>query len=51
MKRYYFPIILSGTGESPEEAWQEAVECFADDPGSFDYDDFTEEELEDEEVI
>lgn len=34
MKRYEFTITLAGQGETPEEAWQDAVEQFSIDPGS-----------------
>ncbi len=33
MSTYEFTITLSGEGTNPEEAWQEAVEAFAQDPG------------------
>ena len=38
LKRYLFTITFPGVGESPEEAWEEAVEAFSLDPGN--YDDF-----------
>ena len=28
MNRYEFPVVLSGFGETPEEAWKNAVENF-----------------------
>jgi hypothetical protein len=43
-KRHLFPIILSGFGKIPEEAWQDAVEGFCLDSG--DYDTFEIEEDE-----
>lgn len=33
MKIYNFPITLSGYGETPEEAWRDAIEGFTLDPG------------------
>ena len=33
MKTYLFTITLQGSGETPEEAWAEAVEAFDQDPG------------------
>jgi hypothetical protein len=35
-KRYLFPIILSGFGKTPEEAWEEAVEGFCQGSGCYD---------------
>lgn len=35
-KRYIFPVELVGSGETPEEAWQDAYEGFMNDPGSYD---------------
>jgi hypothetical protein len=35
MKRYTFTIGLSGVGNSPEEAWTDAIEQFQQDPGEF----------------
>ena len=32
-KTYYFTITLSGTGDTPDEAWIDATESFALDPG------------------
>jgi hypothetical protein len=49
MKRYTFHVYLGGEGNTPEEAWQDAVEGFALDPGNPDYDlpsTWTEEEME-----
>ena len=34
MKRYEFPIWISGYGENIDDAWQDACESFWDDPGS-----------------
>ena len=31
---YHFKIILAGGGESPEEAWNDAIEGFCQDPGA-----------------
>ena len=31
--RYFFNVELSGTGNTPEEAWENAVEGFDLDPG------------------
>lgn len=33
MIHYNFSIMLSGDGETPDEAWQDAVESFMLDPG------------------
>ena len=33
MKRYYFTITLQGEGDTPEDAWEDAVESFTQDPG------------------
>lgn len=44
-KRYLFDITLVGSGETPEEAWFDAIEGFINDPGDFDADhDHWEEE-------
>ena len=48
MKRYEFNIILSGHGETPDEAWLDATLNFSLDPGSTP-DDYTEDTEEDEE--
>lgn len=34
MRRYEFKIWLSGYGETEEDAWEDAVEAFMEDPGS-----------------
>lgn len=34
--QYTFSITLSGCGISPEQAWEDAVESFMQDPGTFD---------------
>jgi len=34
MKEYEFKIYLNGVGDTAEEAWIDAVECFSIDPGS-----------------
>ena len=31
---YYFTVTLSGRGETPDEAWRDAVEAFANDFGA-----------------
>ena len=31
--RYEFRIVLAGYGDSPEKAWDDATESFAQDPG------------------
>ena len=33
MKTYHFTVTLQGSGDSPEEAWADAVEAFIQDPG------------------
>jgi hypothetical protein len=33
MKRYTFTVGLSGIGNSPEEAWIDAINQFSNDPG------------------
>jgi len=33
--RYEFPIILSGVGRNADEAWNDAVEAFSQDPGYY----------------
>lgn len=45
MKRHEFTITLAGYGETPEEAWQDAVEHFSDDPGSTP-EEYTTEDIE-----
>lgn len=48
-QRYVFTIRIAGDGRTPEEAWADAVACFAEDPGGYDNDDFTvERESEDQ---
>ncbi len=32
-KSYTFPISIDGEGDSPEEAWENAVEAFYQSPG------------------
>lgn len=34
MKRYQFKIGLQGEGETMDEAWEDAVEGFIEDPGA-----------------
>lgn len=36
MKRYIFRVTLSGDGNTPAEAWRDAVEGFTQDPGGID---------------
>lgn len=31
---YHFKVVLSGSGETPEEAWNDAVEGFNEDAGA-----------------
>jgi hypothetical protein len=31
---YHFKITISGTGKTDEEAWNDAVNSFANDPGA-----------------
>lgn len=33
--RYLFPIVLSGVGRNADEAWEEAVEMFIQEPGPY----------------
>lgn len=33
MARYEFTVTLSGEGDTPEDAWEDAVGSFTDDPG------------------
>jgi hypothetical protein len=48
MNRYEFKVTLAGYGENPDEAWEDAVEGFCQDPGIYpdddDYDVFEEED-------
>ena len=41
-KRFIFTVHLSGYGDTPEEAWDDAVEGFSQDPGNFDEDEYKE---------
>jgi hypothetical protein len=34
--RFLFPIVLSGCGTSAKEAWADATDAFALDPGCYD---------------
>ena len=34
MARYEFTITIAGEGDTPEEAWDNGVEAFSDDPGA-----------------
>jgi hypothetical protein len=36
MAIWHFPVTLSGSGETIEEAWADAVEGFCDEPGYVD---------------
>jgi hypothetical protein len=49
MKHYEFPITLSGDGNTPDEAWEDAVEGFMLDPG-ITPDEFTVEDEDNKEV-
>ena len=33
MNTYHFTVTLQGSGTTPEEAWEDAVEAFTQDPG------------------
>jgi hypothetical protein len=44
MKHYTFHVTLSGYGENLQEAWEDAVEGFYQDPGSPDDEGYTIEE-------
>lgn len=33
MKTFFFTVELSGQGDTPEDAWENAVEGFSVDPG------------------
>ena len=33
MKHFYFDVTLHGYGETPEDAWENALEGFVQDPG------------------
>lgn len=47
-KRYEFKVTLVGHGDNADEAWQDATESFALDPGATpDESEYTEEEVED----
>lgn len=48
MKRYEFDITIAGNGNDVDEAWNNAVEAFSEDPGVTP-DDWSEEEIEDDE--
>jgi len=48
MNLYEFTITLSGIGDTPEEAWDQAVESFSLDSGVFDEDDISHAEELDE---
>lgn len=44
MATYLFNITLKGTGETPEDAWADAVEAFGCDPGVVEEGSITKEE-------
>ena len=46
MKTFNFVVYLSGEGETAEEAWQDATDAFAGDPGE--PESYTMEETEDD---
>ena len=46
IKIYYFPIVISGSGETMDEAWESAVEGFSSDPGLYDSENVEVEEIE-----
>jgi hypothetical protein len=48
MPLYEFPICLVGCGDTPEEAWEDAVEGFTLDAGHLDKYEIVAEEVEDE---
>jgi hypothetical protein len=45
MKRYTFEVYLGGTGDTPEDAWENMLEGFFKDPGPCPDEFETEEEL------
>lgn len=52
-KMYSFVVRLNGTGNNPEEAWNDAVEGFIQEPGPYDPGDLdnVEEETEEQDEI
>jgi hypothetical protein len=44
MSRYVFKVEIAGIGETPYDAWIDAVEQFVEDPGFFEEYDIDEEE-------
>lgn len=44
--RYIFPITLSGYGKTPDEAWEESIDGFSQEPGEYPEDYNFEEEDE-----
>jgi hypothetical protein len=36
LRRYEFPIVLCGYGTTPDEVWEDALEGFFQDPGTYD---------------
>lgn len=50
MKSYYFTVVVAGHGETPEEAYLQAVKALGEDPGLPDLEtmvEFDEEEDQD----
>ena len=51
-KTYLFTVTLQGSGDTPEDAWEDAVEAFLEDPGEphviEEVEEKTEEESEEE---
>ena len=47
MQRYNFQVWISGDGNSPDEAWEDAVACFTEDPGAYDDSTYTTEPIPD----
>ena len=43
MKTYHFKVILAGSGNNIDEAWQDAIEGFSLEPGCPPEDEFIEE--------
>ncbi|MBI2836120.1 MAG: hypothetical protein HYX85_00300 [Chloroflexi bacterium] len=48
MKRYAFKVELIGYGEQPEDAWDDAVEGFAQEPGDYPPEEYIVEEVPDD---
>jgi len=51
MTRYLFKLELGGDGDTPEAAWQDAIEAFMLDPGMPEPEDITIEQKEDKDVF